>query len=231
MEKYNVVIPAAGQGKRMRAGKNKQFINIGGIPLLIHTLHVFEEDSLCEGIILAVNKNETEEIKNLLDSYNIKKVIKVVEGGKERQQSVFQGLKAIEGNPVVLIHDGARPFVQKHVVHKLVNTVTGKGACVTAVPVKDTIKQAAEGKIHKTIDRSSLWAVQTPQAFRHEEILKAHKQAAEDGFEGTDDASLIEYTGGNVYIIEGDYENIKITTPEDIMFGEAIISKRKGWDE
>ena len=227
MGKYRVVIPAAGQGKRMKAGVNKQFLYIANIPLLIHTLRVFEEDILCEAIILVVNKEEVEEVKSLLQTYNIKKVEHLVSGGKERQQSVYEGLKQIEGNPIVLVHDGARPFIRQPIIHELVHIAESKGSVITATPVKDTIKKVQGQEVIQTIDRASLWAVQTPQAFRLEKILLAHQKADEDGFEGTDDASLIEFTGGTVFIVEGDYENIKITSPEDLIFGDAIIAKRK----
>ncbi|MDG5788142.1 2-C-methyl-D-erythritol 4-phosphate cytidylyltransferase [Evansella sp. AB-P1] len=228
MEKYTVVIPAAGQGKRMKAGKNKQFLLIDQIPLLIHTLRVFEEDILCHSIILVVNKQELKEVEKLIETYKINKVDKLVIGGKERQESVYEGLKVIEGNPIVLIHDGARPFVQHSVIHNLIHKVVEKGAAIVATPVKDTIKQAVDGIVEKTVHRNNLWSIQTPQGFRYNKIVKGHQEAEKQDFFGTDDASLMEFIGEKVYIVEGDYENIKITTPEDILYGEAIIEKRKG---
>ncbi|MDQ0255980.1 2-C-methyl-D-erythritol 4-phosphate cytidylyltransferase [Evansella vedderi] len=228
MEKYTVVIPAAGQGKRMKAGKNKQFLLMNQTPLLIHTLRVFEEDILCNSIILVCNKKELDTMHNLISDYQISKVEKIVPGGKERQQSVYEGIKAVKGNPVILIHDGARPFIKEAVIHDLLETVVSRGSAIVAVPVKDTVKQVNNGEVVETVDRSSLWAVQTPQAFRYETIIKAHQKAEDDNYLGTDDASLVEYIGEKVYIVEGDYENIKITTPEDLLFGEAIISSRKG---
>ncbi|SDZ62314.1 2-C-methyl-D-erythritol 4-phosphate cytidylyltransferase [Evansella caseinilytica] len=227
MEKYTVVIPAAGQGKRMNAGMNKQFICMDHIPLLIHTLRVFEEDLLCRSIVLVVNPDERNAVAELLQDYNIRKVGKLVRGGKERQQSVYEGLKAMEEGGIVLVHDGARPFIDHSIIHKLVRTAGTKGAATVATRVKDTIKQVEAGQVKATVDRSCLWAVQTPQAFRHTELLEAHRKAEIEGFEATDDASIIEFVGAPVYIVEGDYENIKITTPEDIVFGEAIISNRK----
>ncbi|PYZ91831.1 2-C-methyl-D-erythritol 4-phosphate cytidylyltransferase [Salipaludibacillus keqinensis] len=228
MLKYHVVIPAAGQGKRMNAGKNKQFLLIDQVPLLIHTLRVFEEDLLCSGIVLAVNEMEIEEIETLVKEYRITKVKNIVKGGKERQQSVNEGLKAIHGNPVVLIHDGARPFIRREIIRELVQTTDANGAAVAGVPVKDTIKQVQGQEIVATVDRSSLWSIQTPQAFHLEEISYAHQMAEKQGFLGTDDASLMEKLNRPVAIVQGDYENIKITTPEDLLFAEAIIKKRKG---
>ncbi|MBU9720250.1 MULTISPECIES: 2-C-methyl-D-erythritol 4-phosphate cytidylyltransferase [Bacillaceae] len=228
MEKYKVVIPAAGQGKRMKAGKNKQFLLLDQVPLLIHTILVFEEDILCDGIILVINKDEFDDVKQLLLEFGIKKVEKLVVGGKERQQSVYEGLKSIEGDPIVLVHDGARPFIQIDKIHKLVSAFIKNGSATIGTPVKDTIKEVVDGKATKTVDRSRLWAIQTPQAFRHSQIYRAHQTAESNNYFGTDDASIMEYIGESVYIVEGDYENIKITTPEDLLFGEAIIGKRKG---
>ncbi|MFA9556449.1 2-C-methyl-D-erythritol 4-phosphate cytidylyltransferase [Evansella sp. AB-rgal1] len=227
MENYYVVIPAAGQGKRMKAGINKQFLLMDKTPLLIHTLRVFEEDLLCISIILVVNKDEKEIVQALVAKYNISKVDHVVEGGAERQQSVFEGLKVLKGNPIVLVHDGARPFINQSSIHTLVTSVLTKGSSIIATPVKDTIKQVINGVVAETVDRSSLWAVQTPQAFRLETLLYAHRQAELTSYLGTDDASLLEYVGEMVHVVEGDYENIKITTPEDMLFGEAILQKRR----
>ncbi|UTR16692.1 2-C-methyl-D-erythritol 4-phosphate cytidylyltransferase [Salipaludibacillus sp. LMS25] len=227
MQNYYVVIPAAGQGKRMNAGKNKQFLLIDETPLLIHTLRVFEEDLLCKGIILVVNKDEEESIKSLIKEYSVKNVNHIAIGGEERQQSVYRGLQKIEGNPIVLIHDGARPFIQLEDVHQVVKTTDMKGAAVIAVPVKDTVKLVDDSEIVQTVDRSALWAVQTPQGFHLEELKNAHKKAMHEGFMGTDDASLMEFLNRPVAIVEGNYENLKITTPEDLLFAEAIIKKRR----
>ncbi|WP_096186192.1 2-C-methyl-D-erythritol 4-phosphate cytidylyltransferase [Evansella halocellulosilytica] len=227
MGKYNVIIPAAGQGKRMKAGKNKQFITIDQDPLLIHTLRVFEGDLLCDEIILVINSEEKPEMEALIEQFGLKKINKLVPGGKERQQSVFEGLKAVEGDPVVLIHDGARPFIQTEVISKLVSKVETGVSATVGVPMKDTVKKVQGGLIEETVDRTSLWAIQTPQAFRCSEIVSAHKEAEMNDYFGTDDASLMEYVNKPVAIIEGDYENIKVTTPEDLLFAEAIIKKRK----
>lgn len=228
MEKYKVVVLAAGQGKRMKLGKNKQFLLINNIPLLIHTLRIFEGDSLCQSIILVANRNEIQRIAQLTNNYKIKKIEKIVPGGIERQQSVYEGLKVIEEDPVVLIHDGARPFISTSTIHKLVSAVGERGSAIVATPVKDTIKQVENGQAIKTIARQHLWAAQTPQAFRHSEIMAGHRLAEGTGFEATDDASIMENAGKTVHIIEGDYLNIKITTQEDIVFAEAILKHRKG---
>jgi 2-C-methyl-D-erythritol 4-phosphate cytidylyltransferase len=224
--KYHVVIPAAGQGKRMIAGKNKQFIKLGGLPLIAHTLSVFQNDSWCEGIVLAANPTEIEDMGDIVSTYNMTKVKRVTAGGKERQDSVYEGLKCIDSDGIVLIHDGARPFISVEAIHHVVIDADQSGAAVLAVPVKDTIKKVASGVITETLERSSLWAVQTPQAFRLPLIQQAHEEARHKGMDGTDDASLVEDIGRPVSIVKGDYQNIKLTTPDDLAFARMILENR-----
>lgn len=225
---YEVIIPAAGQGTRMGAGKNKLFIELNGVPVIIHTLKVFDNDEWCKGIILAVNPIEETLFKEMLTKYRIQKVSTLVAGGNERQQSVYNGLKAVKTEGVVLVHDGARPFIDQSTIHQLVCEAEASGAATVAVPVKDTIKKVSNKSVLETVERSSLWAVQTPQAFRVSILRSAHGEAERKSFSGTDDASLVEFEGGHVSVVEGDYDNIKLTTPEDIYFAEAIIRKNNG---
>jgi 2-C-methyl-D-erythritol 4-phosphate cytidylyltransferase len=225
---YQVIIPAAGQGKRMGAGKNKLLLTLEGVPVLIHTLKVFEADAECTGIILAIHPDDENEFMLLLKDYGIHKVEQLVIGGKERQDSVYNGLKAIGSFAgVVLVHDAARPFIKMETIHALVEAAGKEGAAIVAVPVKDTIKKAVNSQVVETVERSSLWAVQTPQAFRVSILLDAHEKAAREPFTGTDESSLVERLPHHVAIIEGDYDNIKLTTPEDLYFAEAILRKRK----
>lgn len=225
---YQVIIPAAGQGKRMRAGKNKLLISLNNIPVLIHTLKVFQADDQCEGIILAIHPEDKSEFNGLLRTHKIRKVVSMIEGGQERQNSVYNGVKTIKDEKgIVLVHDAARPFIDITTIHRLNEVAEKEGAAIVAVPVKDTIKKAFDYKVTETIERSSLWAVQTPQAFRVSLLKEAHLKAVEEGFLGTDDASLVERLGYHVSIVEGDYDNIKLTTPEDLYFAEAIIRKRQ----
>ena len=223
--KYVVIIPAAGLGKRMGMGKNKLFLEVFEQPIIIHTLKVFENDHLCKGIILVVNENDQQEMKQLLQQYKITKIHSIVTGGKERQDSVYEGLKAVSDESIILIHDGARPFVKKDHIHKLLEATAKHGAAVLGVPVKDTVKLAENEWISETLERSKLWMIQTPQAFERDLIIHAHEQARNDGFLGTDDASLLERLGKKVVIVEGDYDNIKITTIEDLYFAKAIVEK------
>ncbi|MEK4027362.1 2-C-methyl-D-erythritol 4-phosphate cytidylyltransferase [Pseudobacillus sp. FSL P4-0506] len=224
---YQVIIPAAGRGTRMKADKNKLLLLLNGRPVIIHTLEVFEQDPNCSGIILVVQPEETTMFSNLIHEYDVSKVKKLVPGGNERQQSVFNGLKEADQTGIILVHDGARPFITRPIISQLVEKATEEGAAIVAVPVKDTIKRVEGGVVAETVERSSLWSVQTPQAFRVPLIMQAHRQAQEDRYMGTDEASLAERANIRVQIVEGDYDNIKLTTPEDLVFAKAIIQKRK----
>jgi 2-C-methyl-D-erythritol 4-phosphate cytidylyltransferase len=223
--KYEIIVLAAGQGKRMKAGRNKQFLTIQNVPLIIHTLQKFEQDPWCSGIVLVVNEKEVEMFKELLTKYPIQKVQSLTVGGDERQHSVYNGLKSLQQAQMVLIHDGARPFVQQNTIHKLVEKAASDKAAVLAVPVKDTIKRVEQGTVIETIERSSLWAIQTPQAFLFDVVMDAHEKAKTNEYLGTDDASLVEKAGQKVSIVEGNYDNIKLTTPEDLLYAEAILTK------
>ncbi|ARK28489.1 2-C-methyl-D-erythritol 4-phosphate cytidylyltransferase [Halalkalibacter krulwichiae] len=224
---YSVVIPAAGQGKRMRAGKNKQFLELRGEPLIIHTLRLFDEDASCEQIVLVANQDEIETMRELVKQYGISKVSAILKGGKERQDSVRHGIECLTEDQIVLVHDGARPFITHEVISRLVTNAMKHGAAIVAVPVKDTIKRVKEGLVMETQKREELWSVQTPQAFKWSLISEAHQKACEHNVIGTDDASLVEWLGHEVSIVEGDYQNIKLTTPDDLLFAEAILTERE----
>lgn len=225
---YQVIIPAAGQGKRMGAGKNKLLLELNKIPVLIHTLRVFDEDELCKGIILAVNPLDLAEFKSLLSRYKVKKVLDLVPGGKERQDSIYNALKTVKNNGIILVHDAARPFIRKEHIHRLLDKAEETGAAIIGVPAKDTMKTIRDHEVMATVERSSLWAVQTPQAFRFSVLFKAYEQAEKERFIGTDDSSLVERISHPVTMVEGDYDNIKLTTKEDLFFAEAILKKRQG---
>lgn len=223
--KYEIIVLAAGQGKRMKAGRNKQFLTLQNVPLIIHTLQKFEQDPWCSGIVLVVNKKEVAIFEELLTEYPIQKVQSLTVGGDERQHSVYNGLKNLKQAQMVLIHDGARPFVQQNTIHELVEKAASDKAAVLAVPVKDTIKRVEQGTVIETVERSSLWAIQTPQAFLFDVVMDAHEKAKTNEYLGTDDASLVEKAGQKVSIVEGNYDNIKLTTPEDLLYAEAILTK------
>ncbi|EGA88522.1 2-C-methyl-D-erythritol 4-phosphate cytidylyltransferase [Planococcus donghaensis MPA1U2] len=223
---YTVVLPAAGSGKRMKADKNKLLLELFGKPIFLYTLEVFQQDPNCDAIWLAVKEQERELIENYVKRYNLTKVQGYATGGTERQDSVRACLEAIPPCGVVLVHDAARPFIDKEVIANLVETAHTSGAAIAAVPVKDTIKKAENGIISETVDRNQLWMIQTPQAFRYSLMLEAAQKAHNDGFMGTDEAMLVERLNYPVAIVESTYENIKMTTPDDLIYGRAILESR-----
>ena len=222
------VILAAGLGKRMQAGHNKQFIEICGQSVLTHTLTIFAQIPEIAKIVLVVRAGEEDTCRNMIPEIAESKTVLAI-GGKERQDSVHNGIRAITWEcEYILIHDGARPLVTEEVIRRTLLAAQNSGAAICAVPVKDTIKQAdSDGNVLATIPRESLWAVQTPQVFRADLIRRAYENAYVHNHYGTDDASLVEYLGEEIKIVTGDYENIKITTPEDIPTAEQILQKRQ----
>ena len=225
------LIPAAGRGRRMGSQKAKAFLPLGGIPLLTLTLQKFEACPQVDEILPLVPARDaplwSEEI---LCRSGLKKVSRILPGGPERQDSVYGGLKAIEGQAdFVIIHDGVRPFVSPELIERTLLATRRHKAVVVALPAGDTIKKiSAEGEVLETLDRSRLWIIQTPQSFELGLIIKAHEMAREEGFYGTDDAVLVERLGIPVRVIEGSRFNFKITTPEDLILGEALL---KHWNE
>ena len=220
-----VVIVAAGTGSRMNMGINKQFIKLEGKEIIAYTIEKFYNNSNIEDIVVVVKEYESEFFKKeILDKYNFKNV-KIAYGGKERQDSVYNGLKLLDEKcDVVLIHDGARPFVSDKIIDKSIEEAKEHKAIVVGVPVKDTIKVIDNDKnIVDTPNRSVLWAVQTPQTFDYNILIDAYKDAFKNKFYGTDDAMLVERIGYKVKMLEGSYNNIKITTQEDLNIGSQIL--------
>jgi 2-C-methyl-D-erythritol 4-phosphate cytidylyltransferase len=221
----SVVIVAAGKGTRMNMDISKQYVEVARKPVLARTIQAFEDCDFIHEIILVVNEYDILHCKQeIIEKYGFQKVKSLVSGGSERQSSVYNGLREVnKACEVVLIHDGARPFIEENTILACVEGALLFDACCTAVPVKDTIKTASEdGFIKETLKRSDLWSIQTPQAFKYQVIMDAHRRAAEEGFLGTDDAVLVERAGFIVKLIKGSYNNIKITTQEDLTFAEAI---------
>jgi 2-C-methyl-D-erythritol 4-phosphate cytidylyltransferase len=227
--KIVALILAAGRGRRMGTPKNKPYLMLAGKPIVCHTLFEFERSPLIDEIVLIVGEDEIDYARSsIVDAFQFKKISTVVMGGLKRQDSVWEGLKAIKSDcEVVMVHDGVRPFISQALLKKTGQAMENCGATIVAVPVKDTIKTVSQQReVLTTLDRSTLWAIQTPQAFRRDILEKAFEKAINDGFYATDDAALVERLGEKVTIVEGSYENIKITTPEDIVLGEAIIKHR-----
>jgi 2-C-methyl-D-erythritol 4-phosphate cytidylyltransferase len=230
MSKLGVVIVAAGKGSRMRTVESKQYLQLGGKPILVHTLQLFQDIQEVDHIILVAGETDIERCRQYVNDFALTKVHQVLAGGPERQDSVSKGLEALSPETQwVLVHDGVRPFVAAEQVLSCWHKAMELEAAVLAVPVKDTIKVVDEtGKIQSTPDRKSLWAIQTPQAFRVSLLRQAHERAKQEGFVGTDDAILVERMGIPVHVVEGDYYNIKITTPEDLPWAEWIIRNVRG---
>lgn len=223
------IIAAAGRSERM-GGRNKLFLPLVGVPILAHTLLALERCSSMEKIIVVVEGSDKKQFEEEVRArYPLGKILEVVEGGKERQDSVLNGLRALPRETArVTIHDGARPLVTTSLILKAIEALEDCDGVVTAVPLKDTIKEvSSENLIRTTVERKDLWAAQTPQVFRPEILMKAHQKARMDGFYGTDDSVLLERLGYKVKVVLGSYENIKITTPEDLVVAEAILRGRE----
>ena len=224
--KVTAIVLAAGSGKRMNSDVHKQYLLIKDKPVLYYSLKAFEESEV-DNIILVVGSGEVEYCKKeIVEQYNLTKISAIVEGGKERYHSVYEGLKASGDTAYVLIHDGARPFLTKDIIARAIEEVKKCQACVVGMPVKDTIKIADEACYAKeTPNRAFVWQVQTPQAFSYGLIYDAYTRMLEQGESGiTDDAMVVErMTDYKVKLIEGSYRNIKITTPEDLLIAEAYL--------
>lgn len=229
MSKVTALIPAAGMGKRMGKTVAKQFLTLGDKPMLAHTLLAFQRASEIDEIIPILAQEEMENcLSEVIEQYHITKVKTLVAGGKERQDSVANGLQKLEKDAaVVLVHDGVRPFVTLQMIKETVE-LAKKGECVVVgVPIKDTIKEVdGKGIVRRTLERNKLWATQTPQAFPVKVLKRAYEEASQHKVYGTDDAALVERTGATVRMVMGSYENIKITTPEDLILAEEILKRR-----
>jgi 2-C-methyl-D-erythritol 4-phosphate cytidylyltransferase len=227
MGKVIVLIPAAGGGSRMGAGKNKLFLEIGGVPVIVRTVRAFQRHPSVDRVVLVTAAADREMFTSLLDAHGIARPPDITSGGASRQESVFNGLRYLSEtaapDDLVLIQDGARCFTDHATISRCIAQSRRSGACCAAVRLKDTIKLAeADGTVAATPDRTLYWMIQTPQAFRFGLIWQAYQEAAQKSVIGTDDASLAEAAGFSVTLVEGSYRNIKITTPDDLLFGEAI---------
>lgn len=222
--KVVAIVPAAGLGKRFGGKTSKPFVELGGRPLIVWSLQALESMPEINEIIPVLKEDELEESVELFERFGISKVRRIAPGGKERQDSVFQGLKLInEKKCVVVVHDGVRPLIKSDAVRAALTELRDCDGVVTGVPVKDTIKEAEGNIVSKTLQRGNLWAVQTPQIFYYKTLYEAHTKALLNSFYTTDDASLVEKYGGRIKVVMGSYTNIKITTPEDLMVAELLL--------
>jgi len=224
--KADAIIVSAGKGQRFMEGRKKQFFLLADKPILTHTLDKFENCPLIDSILLVVGQEDMDYcLKEIIEKNRYRKISQIVPGGKRRQDSVKNGMDALSRDAnIVVIHDGVRPFVTRGMIEDSIHSAQRFGAVVLAMPVKETIKIAnADGTVLKTLDRESLWQIQTPQTFQAHVIKEAYQKATENGFVGTDDASLVERLGMKVHILPGSYTNIKITTPEDLILANLFL--------
>ncbi|MDU2065194.1 MAG: 2-C-methyl-D-erythritol 4-phosphate cytidylyltransferase [Sporomusaceae bacterium] len=219
------IIAAAGQGKRMGLKRNKLFVPLFHEPILVQTARVLASVALIDSLVIVAEKNEIDEIHTMLQEAALAKPWKIIAGGSERQYSIANALNSLTDDGLAVIHDGARPLIDPATIVSAIERAKVVKAVVVGVPVKDTIKEVVAGKIQATPDRKRLWAVQTPQVFDTALLKKAYEAAARDGVLGTDDASLVERLGVAVEMVEGKYENIKITTPEDLTVARAFLQQ------
>lgn len=242
-EKVIAVVPAAGLGKRFGTGINKPFQTLGGKPLIIWSLEILEAIDEVVEIIPVLKSEDMEYGIEIFKKADLSKIKRIAQGGKERQDSVYNGLKLIEDkNCIILIHDGVRPLIERDLIENVIRELLippylplergdkggfkGYNGIVPGVPLKDTIKEATNGIIKKTLRRDALWAIQTPQVFPYKSIFSAYNNAMKEGFYSTDDAAIVEKYGGKIKVVTGSYRNIKITTPEDLVIAEFLISKK-----
>jgi 2-C-methyl-D-erythritol 4-phosphate cytidylyltransferase len=221
------ILAAAGQG--VRFGRRKQLIALGGKPMAAWSLDVFARSPTVGRVVIACEREERQDFEALARTIVPNKLDAIVDGGSRRQDSVFAALRACAGSTAVaVVHDGARPFLTQELLARVIERARSIGGAIAAVPVKDTMKQVAEsGIILRTIPRDRVWAAQTPQAFGYRVLLRAHEEAEKAGFAATDDAELVERLGSvSIAIVESSYENLKITTPEDLIVAERIAASR-----
>ena len=234
MEQFTAIVLSAGRGSRMKSEQPKQYMDLNGKPVIYYALKAFE-DSEVSSIVLVVGEGDEEYAKTeIVERYGFRKVKAIVPGGKERYQSVYEGLKAAKGADFVLVHDGARPMIDQKILQRAMNCVRETKACVVAMPVKDTIRVVArDRKTESTPQRETLWAMQTPQCFSYNLIMGAYSHLYADQAAGkyiptiTDDAMVVEYgIGTPSTMVEGSYRNIKITTPEDLEVARAFLKSQ-----
>lgn len=221
------IVPAAGLGRRFGPGANKPFHQLLGKPLIVWSLEVFERLKEIKEVIPVLKEEDMEKGVEIFERYELSKVKRIAPGGRERQDSVYSGLRLLkEKTGIVLIHDGARPLIEDSIVKSALRGISGFDGVVVGVPVKDTIKEVQDEIVKKTLRRETIWAVQTPQVFLYGPIMSAYRRAMEEKFYSTDDSALLERSGGKVKVLMGSYSNIKITTPEDISVAEALLKER-----
>ena len=223
----SAIIPAAGFGERMGATISKQFLMLNGKPILVHTLERFQACEMVQEIIVATQRSSLPLIEEIKQKYSLTKLKSPVEGGERRQDSIAKALQCVdERAEIVSVHDAVRPFVHLKEITQSIETAKFYGSSIVAVRAKDTMKQAStDGRVEKTLNRSSLWSVQTPQTFQKKILLDAYRFAEKNNLTATDDSFLVEQIGVSPIIVEGSYENIKVTTPDDLLLAELLVKR------
>jgi 2-C-methyl-D-erythritol 4-phosphate cytidylyltransferase len=214
----------------MGAARPKQFLALAGRPILAHTVAVFENCHAVDGIFIIAPAEEMDPVqREIVEANGFQKVLKVVRGGRVRQQSVWNGLKAVTGDwDIVVVHDGVRPLIRTELIEAGIAEARKTGAAIVAVPARDTVKRRRPGGHLETLPREEIWLAQTPQTFQFSLLFEAHRKGAQDLYKGTDDACLVERMGREVTLIPGDEFNLKITTPQDLRLAESWMSLVKG---
>lgn len=227
--RVGAIVPAAGSGRRMGGQHPKQFLLLGGVPLLVRTLRALARSRVIGGIVVVVPRAAVKLTRRLLTRHRVPRVLAVVPGGRERQESVWMGLQALPSEAeLVVVHDGVRPLITGALVRTVVEAAGRFGAAACGLPVRETVKRARGGIVEATVDREGLWLVQTPQAFGRTLLWEAHEKARRDGFVGTDDAVLVERLGVPVRMVPGLVDNLKITTPQDLGRARGLVASRRG---
>ncbi len=224
------IVAAAGQGTRAGGGQPKQFREISGTPVIIHTLRRFEQCSTIGEVLVVVPSGEAAALLALVTKYGLRKTARVVAGGATRTQSIWRGLQAVRAATanIVALHDGVRPFVAPEEIDRTVKRAEETGAAILAARAIDTIKEAdAEGRVARTLDRQRVWHAQTPQCFRYDLLRRAYEQALAEKLEAIDDSALVERIGVAVSIVEGSTRNIKITSPQDFALAEVLMKSSR----
>lgn len=219
--KYTVIIPAAGLGSRMGLGYNKILLDLGGESIISRTVRFFNDDLDCEAIHLSVRPEEVDVMTDLFKGVDKVKGIHI--GGKERQDSIYNALVKVESADYIFVHDGARPFVNQNIIQDLKDKVQETGAVICGVEVKDTLKRVVDNQVDETLPRKEIIAVHTPQAFKADILKRAYEHARAHDLNVTDDSMMVEAIGETVYVTESSYDNIKITTAEDIQLAKLIL--------
>lgn len=222
------VLAAGGVGLRMGSRRPKQYLSLGGVPLLVHTLRALLGCEAMDGAVLSVPLERIAATRRVLDRHRVGGVLGVVAGGAVRQESVWRGLQAVPASARwIVVHDAVRPFIDGDLVERVLAAARRRGAAICGLPVRETVKRVSGETVQATVDREGLWLVQTPQAFSRDLLWEAHEKAQRDGFAGTDDAVLVERLGAPVEVVPGLPQNVKITTPEDLRIARRWLAGRR----